>query len=76
MAHALMYEPDTPMTRDEFLARVDQQPSGRFERIDGIVVARTPNAPPTTCAKARRAMPCEPPSGRRARRPARSSATV
>jgi Uma2 family endonuclease len=30
------------MTRDEFLAWVDQQPSGRFERIDGVVVAMAP----------------------------------
>jgi Uma2 family endonuclease len=27
------------MTRDEFLAWADHRPSGRFERIDGIVVA-------------------------------------
>jgi Uma2 family endonuclease len=30
------------MTREEFQAWVDQQPSGRFERIDGIVVAMAP----------------------------------
>lgn len=42
MAHAQIYEPDTPMTREEFLAWVDQRPSGRFERIDGIVVAMAP----------------------------------
>jgi Uma2 family endonuclease len=30
------------MTREEFMAWVDQQPSGRFERIDGIVVAMAP----------------------------------
>jgi Uma2 family endonuclease len=30
------------MTREEFLAWADQQPSGRFERIDGIVVAMAP----------------------------------
>ena len=30
------------MTRDEFLAWVKQQPSNRFERIDGIVVAMAP----------------------------------
>ena len=30
------------MTRDEFHAWVNQQPSGRFERIDGIVVAMAP----------------------------------
>ncbi|MGC1410095.1 MAG: Uma2 family endonuclease [Acetobacteraceae bacterium] len=31
------------MTREEFQAWVDQQPSGRFERIDGIVVAMAPD---------------------------------
>ena len=30
------------MTREEFQAWVEQQPSGRFERIDGIVVAMAP----------------------------------
>src|SRR3954451_16231743 len=42
MARARIYEPETPMTRDAFLAWVAQQPSGRFERIDGIVVAMAP----------------------------------
>jgi Uma2 family endonuclease len=42
MAHARTYEPETPMTREEFLAWVERQPSGRFERIDGIVVAMAP----------------------------------
>ena len=42
MAHAQTHEPETPMTREEFLAWVAQQPSGRFERIDGIVVAMAP----------------------------------
>jgi Uma2 family endonuclease len=42
MARAQTYEPEAPMTREEFLAWVDQQPSGRFERIDGIVVAMAP----------------------------------
>jgi len=42
MAGAQTHEPETPMTRDEFLAWVEQQPSGRFERIDGIVVAMAP----------------------------------
>jgi Uma2 family endonuclease len=42
MARAQIHEPETPMTRDEFLAWVDQQPSGRFERIDGVVVAMAP----------------------------------
>ncbi len=42
MAPAQTYEPETPMTREEFQVWVDQQPSGRFERIDGIVVAMAP----------------------------------
>jgi Uma2 family endonuclease len=42
MAHARTHEPEAAMTRAEFLAWVDQQPSGRFERIDGIVVAMAP----------------------------------
>lgn len=42
MARAETHEPETPMTREEFLAWTEQQPSGRFERIDGIVVAMAP----------------------------------
>jgi Uma2 family endonuclease len=42
MARAQTHEPETPMSREEFLAWVEQQPSGRFERIDGIVVAMAP----------------------------------
>lgn len=42
MARGQIYEPETPMTRDEFLDWVKQQPTGRFERIDGIVVAMAP----------------------------------
>jgi Uma2 family endonuclease len=42
MARAETHEPDTPMTREEYLAWTDQQPTGRFERIDGIVVAMAP----------------------------------
>ena len=42
MARAQTHEPETPMSREEFLAWVNQQPSGRFERIDGIVVAMAP----------------------------------
>jgi Uma2 family endonuclease len=42
MARAQTHEPETPMTRAEFLAWVEQQPSGRFERIDGVVVAMSP----------------------------------
>jgi Uma2 family endonuclease len=42
MSHARTHEPGARITRDEFLARVEQQPSGRYERIDGIVVAMAP----------------------------------
>jgi Uma2 family endonuclease len=42
MSGAQTHEPETPMTREEFLAWVEQQPSGRFERIDGVVVAMAP----------------------------------
>lgn len=42
MARAQTHEPETPMTREEFLAWAAQQPSGRFERIEGIVVAMAP----------------------------------
>jgi Uma2 family endonuclease len=42
MARAQTHEPETPMTREEFLAWVKRQPSGRFERIDGVVVAMAP----------------------------------
>jgi Uma2 family endonuclease len=42
MARAQTHEPETPMTREEFLVWAKQQPSGRFERIDGIVVAMAP----------------------------------
>jgi Uma2 family endonuclease len=42
MARAQTHEPETPMTRKEFLAWTEQQPSGRFERIAGIVVAMAP----------------------------------
>ncbi len=34
--------PDTPMTRPEYLAWAERQPTNRFERIDGIVVATAP----------------------------------
>ena len=42
MSHAQSHEPEGVMTREEFLSWVDQQPTGRFERIDGIVVAMAP----------------------------------
>ncbi len=58
MARARSYEPENPITREEFLAWVEQQPSGRFERIDGIVVAMAPERVHTICARAQREMPC------------------
>jgi Uma2 family endonuclease len=42
MSRAEIHEPETPMTREEFQVWADQQPTGRFERIDGIVVAMAP----------------------------------
>jgi Uma2 family endonuclease len=42
MARAQTHEPETPITREEFQAWVEQQPAGRFERIEGIVVAMAP----------------------------------
>jgi Uma2 family endonuclease len=42
MARAQTHEPEAAMTRQEFLAWVEQQPTGRFEGIDSIVVAMAP----------------------------------
>jgi Uma2 family endonuclease len=42
MAGTQTHEPETSMTREDFLAWTDLQPTGRFERIDGIVVAMAP----------------------------------
>jgi Uma2 family endonuclease len=42
MSYARTHEPDARITRDEFLAWVEQQPTGRYERVDGIVVAMAP----------------------------------
>lgn len=42
MARAHAYEPDTALTREEYLAWMARQPDGRYERIDGIVVAMAP----------------------------------
>jgi Uma2 family endonuclease len=42
MSRAETHEPETPMTREKFLVWANQQPSGRFERIDCIVVAMAP----------------------------------
>jgi Uma2 family endonuclease len=42
MVRAQTYEPEAAMTREEFFAWMDQQSTGRYERIDGIVIAMTP----------------------------------
>ena len=39
---ALTHEPETLMTRDDYRAWAERQPSGRFERHQGIVVAMAP----------------------------------
>ena len=41
-ARGQTYEPETPMTREEFQVCAEQQASSRFERVDGIVVAMAP----------------------------------
>jgi Uma2 family endonuclease len=40
MSKAIADPPLLPMTREEYRAWAEQQPRGRFERINGIVVAR------------------------------------
>lgn len=42
MPKAQIIEPCDRMTRTEYRAWVEQQPRGRFERIDGVVVAMAP----------------------------------
>jgi Uma2 family endonuclease len=42
MAKAQVAEPCQRMTRPEYRAWAEQQPTGRFERIDGVVVAVAP----------------------------------
>jgi Uma2 family endonuclease len=42
MAKAQIVEPCQRMTRSEYRAWSESQPSGRFERIDGVVVAMAP----------------------------------
>jgi Uma2 family endonuclease len=42
MAKAHIVEPCQRMTRSEYRAWAEQQSSGRFERIDGVVVAMAP----------------------------------
>ena len=44
MPRALIYEPEARMTREEYRAWAERQPSHRFERIEGIVVAMAPRA--------------------------------
>jgi len=38
----LAYEPATRMTRDEYYAWAEQQATGRFERVNGVVIAMAP----------------------------------
>jgi Uma2 family endonuclease len=42
MPRALIHEPETRMTREDYRAWAQQQLSGRFERIEGVVVAMAP----------------------------------
>ena len=39
MPRALIHEPENRMTREDYRAWVEYQPSHRFERIEGVVVA-------------------------------------
>ena len=42
------------MTREEFLVWAEQQPAGRYERIDGMVVAMAPERAPAARVARRR----------------------
>jgi Uma2 family endonuclease len=42
MPRAMIYEPDDRMTREAYRAWASRQPSYRFERIEGVVVAMAP----------------------------------
>jgi Uma2 family endonuclease len=42
MPRAQTYEPDARMTREEYRAWAGHQPTHRFERIEGVVVAMAP----------------------------------
>lgn len=42
MPRALTHEPEARMTREAYRAWAEQQPAGRFERIEGVVVAMAP----------------------------------
>ena len=46
-------EPETRMSRQEYRAWLEQQPSGRFERIEGVVVAMAPERAEHALCKAR-----------------------
>ncbi|HET8995682.1 MAG TPA: Uma2 family endonuclease [Acetobacteraceae bacterium] len=50
---ALTREPETRMSRQEYRAWLDQQPDGRFERIQGVVVAMAPERAEHALCKAR-----------------------
>jgi Uma2 family endonuclease len=39
---AITFGPDLPMSREEYRRWAEAQPNGRFERIDGLVVAMAP----------------------------------
>jgi Uma2 family endonuclease len=39
---AVIYEPAIRMTRAEYRTWAEQQPAGRYERVDGVVVAMAP----------------------------------
>jgi Uma2 family endonuclease len=38
----MSHEPETRMTREEYRAWAEQQVTGRFERIEGVVIAMAP----------------------------------
>ena len=42
MSASTAFEPVSRMTREEYRAWAEQQPSGRFERVNGVVVAMAP----------------------------------
>ena len=44
MPRGLIHEPEERMTREDYRAWAEQQPSHRFERIEGVVVAMAPIA--------------------------------
>ncbi|HEY1933774.1 MAG TPA: hypothetical protein VGG99_17310 [Acetobacteraceae bacterium] len=42
MPRVQSFEPEVRMTREEYRAWAERQPSHRFERIEGVVVAMAP----------------------------------